>query len=187
MSICLRRRDFIAGLGGAAAWPLAARAQQGGRVRRIGWLNNSGDENDPLAKSNVAAFTHALADLGWTDGRNVRIDLRWASSDIKGLGQAPGQGLKAQAVLFCLDSSPWRRGGWNSARGPLRPARPRQGPQSVDLNRSPTRGPCCLAARGESPAHLVACNSRAGSCRSRVIAAAGYSVPFLARSSQVMT
>jgi putative ABC transport system substrate-binding protein len=80
MSVCLRRRDFIAGLGGAAAWPLAARAQQGDRVRRIGVLM-PGDEND-VAKSNVAAFTQALAGLGWTDGRNVRMDVRWAGGDI---------------------------------------------------------------------------------------------------------
>ena len=66
----LRRRDFIAGLGGAAAWPLAAGAQQGNRVRRIGVLM-AFDENDPLAKSDVAAFTQALAGLGWTDGRNM--------------------------------------------------------------------------------------------------------------------
>jgi putative ABC transport system substrate-binding protein len=75
MSICLRRRDFIAALGSAAAWPLAARAQQGDRVRRIGWLIPV-DENDPVAKPVVAAFIQALADLGWADGRNVRIDLR---------------------------------------------------------------------------------------------------------------
>ena len=80
MSICLRRRDFIAGLGGAAAWPLAARAQQGDRVRRIGLLMAL-DENDPLAKPRVSAFTQALADLGWTDGRNVRTDLRWYGDD----------------------------------------------------------------------------------------------------------
>jgi hypothetical protein len=77
----MRRRDFIAGLGGAAAaWPLVARAQQGDRVRRIGVLM-APDENDPLAKSLVSAFTHALADLGWTDGRNVRMDLRWGHAD----------------------------------------------------------------------------------------------------------
>ena len=72
----IRRREFIAGLGGAAAWPIAARAQQSNRMRRIGVLM-PGDENDPLAKSEVSAFTQALAGLGWTDGRNVRMDLRW--------------------------------------------------------------------------------------------------------------
>ena len=81
MRICLRRRDFIAGLGGAAAWPLAAGAQQGDRIRRIGVLMPF-DENDPLRKSSVFAFTQALADLGWIDGRNVRMDLRWTGGDI---------------------------------------------------------------------------------------------------------
>jgi putative ABC transport system substrate-binding protein len=78
MSICLRRREFISGLGGAAAWPLAARAQQGDRVRRIGVLR-AADEN--VAKLTHSAFAQALADLGWTDGRNVRMDLRLASDD----------------------------------------------------------------------------------------------------------
>jgi putative tryptophan/tyrosine transport system substrate-binding protein len=70
----MRRREFITGLGSAAAWPLAARAQQGDRVRRIGVLM-PGDENVPALKQ-------ALADLGWTDGRNARMDLRWADGDI---------------------------------------------------------------------------------------------------------
>ena len=79
----IRRREFIAGLGGAAAaWPLAARARQGNRVRRIGWLASS-DENDPVAKTSVAAFTQALAELGWIDGRNMRMDLRWYGGDIR--------------------------------------------------------------------------------------------------------
>ena len=76
----IRRRDFMAMLGGAAAWPLAARAQQGDRVRRIGILG-AGDENDPAGKLHRSAFTQALADLGWTDGRNVRMDVRWAGVD----------------------------------------------------------------------------------------------------------
>jgi putative ABC transport system substrate-binding protein len=75
------RRNFITLLGGAAAWPVAARGQQGDRVRRIGVLNGL-DENDPPAKAFVSAFTKALADLGWTEGRNVRMDLRWYGDDI---------------------------------------------------------------------------------------------------------
>jgi putative ABC transport system substrate-binding protein len=74
------RREFIALLGGAAAWPLPARAQQGERVRRIGVLMPY-DENDPVAKARISGFTQALADLGWTDGRNVRIDLHWGGND----------------------------------------------------------------------------------------------------------
>ena len=76
----MKRREFITLLGGAAVWPLAARAQQGERMRRIGVLLPN-DENDPEPKRRVSAFTQALADLGWTDGRNVRIDVRWASGD----------------------------------------------------------------------------------------------------------
>jgi putative ABC transport system substrate-binding protein len=77
----MRRREFIAGLGSAAAWPLVARAQQPDRVRRVGVLRPY-DENDPLAKTLVSAFIQALAGLGWTDGRNVRMDLRWYGDDI---------------------------------------------------------------------------------------------------------
>src|SRR5436190_1692601 len=82
MRICIRRREFIAALGGAAAaWPLAARAQQAERMRRIGVLR-TGDENDPVVKASVSALTQALAELGWTDGRNVRMDLRSAGGEI---------------------------------------------------------------------------------------------------------
>jgi hypothetical protein len=77
----MRRREFIAGLGSAVAWPLVARAQQGGRVRRIGVFMPL-DENDPLAKLQISPFTQALADVGWTDGRNVQIDRRWPGTDI---------------------------------------------------------------------------------------------------------
>src|SRR5215467_344830 len=81
-SSMMRRREFITLLGAtAAAWPLAARAQQGDRVRRIGVLM-SFDENDPEGKRRYSAFTQALADLGWSDGRNVRMDLRWYGGDI---------------------------------------------------------------------------------------------------------
>jgi putative ABC transport system substrate-binding protein len=71
----MKRREFIAGLAGVAACPLAVRAQQGDRTRRIGVLM-WGDENDPLSKTYVSAITQALTDLGWNDGRNLRMDLR---------------------------------------------------------------------------------------------------------------
>ena len=77
----IRRREFLAGLGGAATWPLAARAQQGDRMRRIGVLMPY-DENDPEVRLRYSAFTQALADFGWTDGRNLRVDLRWTGADI---------------------------------------------------------------------------------------------------------
>jgi putative tryptophan/tyrosine transport system substrate-binding protein len=77
----MKRREFIAGLGGAAAaGPLAARAQQDGRVRWIAVLSTL-DENDPLSKFLYPALTRALTDLGWTDGRNVRMDFRSAGGD----------------------------------------------------------------------------------------------------------
>src|SRR5215470_5114956 len=77
----MRRREVITLLGGAAAaWPLAARAQPAERVRRIGVLI-SGDENDPERKRRLSALTQALVDLGWTDGRNVRMDLRWGGGN----------------------------------------------------------------------------------------------------------
>ena len=76
----INRRETIALLGGAAAWPLAARAQQGDRVRRIDVLLPY-DETDSVGKTYLSAFTQALADLGWADGRNVRMDLRWGGAD----------------------------------------------------------------------------------------------------------
>jgi ABC-type uncharacterized transport system substrate-binding protein len=76
----LNRREFITLLGGAAAWPFAARAQQGERVRRIGVLMPYA-ENDAEAQARVAAFREGLQKLGWTEGRHVRIDYRWAGDD----------------------------------------------------------------------------------------------------------
>jgi putative ABC transport system substrate-binding protein len=75
----MNRRDFITLLGGVAAWPLAARAQQVERMRRIGFLlGNSKDET----QEGLAAFTKALQEFGWTEGRNLRIDYRWAAADV---------------------------------------------------------------------------------------------------------
>jgi putative ABC transport system substrate-binding protein len=76
----MKRRDFITLLGAAAAWPLAARAQQDGRMRRIGVLMAS-VETDLEDLSWIAEFVHQLRALGWTEGRNVRIDYRWTGGD----------------------------------------------------------------------------------------------------------
>jgi putative tryptophan/tyrosine transport system substrate-binding protein len=76
----MRRRDLIAGLAGAAAMPLATRAQQPDRMRRIAVLE-PGVENDPGGKMQLSGFTQRLGELGWTDGRNLRIDFRWASGN----------------------------------------------------------------------------------------------------------
>ncbi len=78
----MRRRKFITLAGGAAiAWPLAARAQQPERMRRIAVLEDGGDRDDPRSQLRTAAFLQALQQLGWTDGRNVRIDYRWPVGD----------------------------------------------------------------------------------------------------------
>src|SRR5262249_8945375 len=77
----IRRRKFLATLGGAAAaWPLAARAQQGERMRRIGVLMPS-VADDPEFQARITAFLQGLAQLGWLDGSNVRIDTRWGVAD----------------------------------------------------------------------------------------------------------
>ena len=78
----VKRREFIALLGGAAAaWPLAARAQQSERMRRIGVLMNRAAD-DSEGQADIAAFRQSLQQLGWSEGRNVRIDIRWGEDDI---------------------------------------------------------------------------------------------------------
>src|SRR5262247_1109479 len=73
-----RRREFISLLGGAAvAWPLAARAQGDGRMRRVGVLSNPGPD-DAEMQSRAAAFVQGLQELGWTAGRNLQIEFRWS-------------------------------------------------------------------------------------------------------------
>jgi hypothetical protein len=108
----IRRRSFITFLGGAAAWPLAARAQQGGRMRRIGVLMGPFDENDPVAKAGVSAFIQALAGFGWTDGRNCGWTFGGAA--VTSIGYERGKrlellseiapGLKRVAFMFSPDN-----------------------------------------------------------------------------------
>jgi putative ABC transport system substrate-binding protein len=96
----MRRREFITLIGGVAAWPIAARAQQSEPMRRIGVLQAS-DENDPEQKHRLSAFSQALAELGWADGRDVRMDLRWGRGDnnrIRALAQEL-VGLRPEIIL----------------------------------------------------------------------------------------
>jgi putative tryptophan/tyrosine transport system substrate-binding protein len=99
----MRRRDFIEGIvGSAAAWPLAARAQQGESVRRIGVLMNRA-ASDPQGQVRVAAFKETMQQLGWTEGRNVQIDVRWGEDDFD-LEQKNAAQLIALApeIIFAL-------------------------------------------------------------------------------------
>jgi putative ABC transport system substrate-binding protein len=77
----MRRREFIAGVGSAAAWPLVARAQQGERVRRVGFLWSVFPADDPQGQARGDAFVQGLQQLGWSVGRNIRIDYRWGLGD----------------------------------------------------------------------------------------------------------
>ena len=101
----MKRPQFIAGLGSAAAWPVVARAQQPGRMRRIGVLMGF-DENDPEGKPRYSAFTRALADLGWTDGRNVRIDLRWGGGDINRIRAIAQELVGLQPDIILTNTTP---------------------------------------------------------------------------------
>jgi putative ABC transport system substrate-binding protein len=96
----MKRREFITILGGAAAWPLAARAQQPGEMRRIAVLMNLA-ESDPLQQAEVAAFRQRLRDLGWVEGRNIRVEYRWTvgSADRARALAAELVGIKPDAIL----------------------------------------------------------------------------------------
>jgi hypothetical protein len=97
----IRRREFITLLGGAALWPLAARAQQrSDKIRQIGMLMGFA-QYDLVAQSMVAAFRGALSNLGWIEGNNVRIELRWAGPDIERINSLAKElaGLRPDVML----------------------------------------------------------------------------------------
>src|SRR2546429_7916032 len=102
----MRRREFITLLGGAAAaWPLAARAQQGERVRRIDVLM-SWDESDPEIKTWLSGFMQGLAELGWTDGGNVRMEVRWAGANVDRMRMFAKELVDLQPDVILATSTP---------------------------------------------------------------------------------
>jgi putative ABC transport system substrate-binding protein len=101
----MQRREFITLLGGAAAWPLTARAQQGNRVWHIGVLMPF-DENDPVAKARISGFTQALAGLGWAEPRNVRMDVRWAGADTNRIRALAQELVGLQPDIILTGTSP---------------------------------------------------------------------------------
>ncbi len=102
----MRRRDFIKVISGAAAaWPLAARGQQPDRVRRIGVLMGLA-ESDPEAKVRAAVFERALQELGWTRGRNIRIDFRWAPGDVEQTRAAAAELLRLAPDVSLAHATP---------------------------------------------------------------------------------
>src|SRR5262245_51580736 len=106
----MRRRAFIWLLGGAAAtWPLAARAQQPERMRRIGLLL-TGAADDPESLARVGAFLQGLQELGWTDGRNVRLEYRWGSADAERIRKSAAELVAlAPDVILVSGTRAWRR------------------------------------------------------------------------------
>jgi putative tryptophan/tyrosine transport system substrate-binding protein len=105
----MKRREFITLLSGAAvAWPLAARAQQSDRVRRIGVLMN-GAAHDPDAQTSIAAFVQAMQQLGWTDGRNVRIEYRWGEGNASNIRKYAAElAMLAPDVIFSTGTAGMR-------------------------------------------------------------------------------
>ena len=101
----MRRREFITLLGGAAAWPLAARAQQGGRMRRVGVLQATA-ENDPETQARTKAFRQGLAALGWTEGRDILIDYRYAAGDTARIKAYAAEIVSAGPDLILAHSTP---------------------------------------------------------------------------------
>ena len=102
----MRRREFITLLGGAAvSWPLVARAQQAERVRRIGVLMGFA-ENNSRAQAHMAAFRDRLQKLGWTEGRNIRIDTRWAAFDAESRQRFAKELIALQPDLILSHSTP---------------------------------------------------------------------------------
>jgi putative ABC transport system substrate-binding protein len=100
----MQRRDFLALLGGAATWPIAAQAQQASAVRRVGVLMNS-DESDPAYRAYVASFAQALRKLGWIEGKNLNIEVRWNAGDAERTRSAASELLRLSLDVILASST----------------------------------------------------------------------------------
>jgi putative tryptophan/tyrosine transport system substrate-binding protein len=102
----MRRREFIVLIGGAAAWPLVARAQPSERVRRIGLIMGATEENDPESQARITAFREGLAALGWTEGRNIRIDYSFGGGDADRIRNLVAELVRSGPDLIVASTSP---------------------------------------------------------------------------------
>jgi putative ABC transport system substrate-binding protein len=103
----MRRRDFIKAIvGSSVAWPLTAQAQQNQRMRRIGVLMGDFPENAPEGRAVAAAFREELQKLGWTEGRNIRIDSRWAAADLEAMQRFAKELVGSQPELIFSTNTP---------------------------------------------------------------------------------
>jgi ABC-type uncharacterized transport system substrate-binding protein len=106
MAFCIKRREFVSLLGGATvAWPFVALAQKPDRTRRIGVLMSL-EENDPEGKAQLFGFTHGLADLGWSDGTNLRTDVRWGGGDVNKIRTFAKELVAMQPDLILAQGTP---------------------------------------------------------------------------------
>ena len=105
MTLGVGRRDFLAGVVAAVAWPLTVHAQQTGRLRRLGVLMGY-EENDPEAKSFLAAFRQRLTELGWVDGSNLRTDVRWAPGTVDRMRTLAKELVELQPDAILANSTP---------------------------------------------------------------------------------
>src|SRR5258706_9495665 len=128
MALCIKRREFVSLLGGATvAWPLVALAQKPDRMRRIGVLMSL-DENDIEGKAQLSGFTQGLADLGWSNGSNLRMEGRWGGGDVIRIRTFAKELVALQPDLILAQGTPVTR-----------PCSGRRGQSPSCLSSSPTR------------------------------------------------
>src|SRR5262249_35668449 len=101
----MRRREFIALVGGGMVWPLAARAQRSERVRRIGVIMAATEERATESQGRITAFREGLAALGWTEGRNIRIDYRFGGGDPDRIGNVAAELVRSGPDLIVASTT----------------------------------------------------------------------------------